>query len=75
MDDLLSTCVCCTFLPILTPGQLRGMLPCLGGSRHSFLSAAITPQQYKSSRTKDNEQCVYFNDGQGAVCCVQLGID
>ena len=60
-------------------GQLRGMLPCLGGGRHSFLSATIPPSTPSTSREEEEEegwkQCVFFNDGQGAVCCVPLGVD
>ena len=66
--------------PCPTSGKLRGMLPCLGPGRHSFLSVTLPPPPPSSQREEeegegeDEEggQCLFFNDGQGGVCCIQL---
>ena len=72
-----------TLPPLCSPGKLRGMLPCLGAGRHSFLSLTLPPPPTptpspgtqgtrEEEREEGGRQCLFFNDGQGGICCLQL---
>ena len=58
-------------------GQLKGVLPCLGAGPRSFLSVTLSG---RGGKCVDVEEAadrqglyLYFNDGQGAIACMQLG--
>ena len=68
-------------------GELLGMLPCLGAGPRSFLSATLNPRpssgsvaatsHYQTMEARGLEEedngglYVFFNDGQGGICCVR----
>ena len=62
---------------ITVRGQLEGVLPCLGVGPRSFLSITLsgrgeTPVDLEEVEYRQGLY-LYFNNGQGAIACVQLG--
>lgn len=59
---------------LTTDGRLCGIVPCLGHEPHSFLALNQTESgelvPYEAGVATDI--LLYFNDGQGAICCTKL---
>ena len=55
-------------------GWLRGIVPCLRHEPHSFLALdlAESGELLPYEGEVDADILLYFNDGQGAICCTNL---
>ena len=59
---------------LTTDGRLCGIVPCLGHEPHSFLALTQTDsgELMPHEGGEEADILLYFNDGQGAICCVKL---
>lgn len=55
-------------------GRLRGIVPCLRHEPHSFLALdqAESGELMPHEGGVETDIFLYFNDGQGAICCTKL---
>ncbi len=55
-------------------GRLRGIVAGLGHEPHSFLALdqAETGELMPHDGGLETDVLLYFNDGQGAICCIKL---